>query len=161
MDPSLPSGQIATFLKPRTKGRRKKPSAQSGHAGSQRETPKPDKNVTHSLERCPGFSRRISRCNSSRYRIIDDIQANSKSLVTKHMILRYWCGQCCKKVEPVMEDALPDSQFGDRAICLAGMMHYLQGTTLGQVLDFYNYLLHFPVMEFRLIQAWHRASKIF
>jgi len=56
VDPSVPSGQMATFLKPRTKGRRKKPGAQPGHAGSRRETPKPDKTVTHSLERCPDGS---------------------------------------------------------------------------------------------------------
>ncbi|RLS40337.1 MAG: hypothetical protein DWH82_03385 [Planctomycetota bacterium] len=41
-----------------------------------------------------------------------------------------------------VEDALPDSQTGHRTICLAGMMHYLQGTTLSQILDVYNYHLH-------------------
>ena len=161
VDPSVPSGQMATFLKPKSKGRRKKPGAQPGHAGSRRETPKPDKTVTHSLERCPECSGSVSRCNSSRCRIIEDIQADSKPSVTEHVIPRYWCAQCRKKVEPVVEDALPDSQIGHRAICLAGMMHYLQGTTLGQILDVYNYHLHFPVTEGGLMQAWHRAGEIF
>ena len=30
VDPSVPSGQMATFLKPSTKGRRKRPGAQAG-----------------------------------------------------------------------------------------------------------------------------------
>ena len=160
VDPSVPSGQMATFLKPKTKGRRKKPGAQPGHAGSRRETPKPDKTVTHSLERCPECSGSVSRCNSSRCRIIEDIQADSTPSVTGHVVPRYWCAQCRKKVEPVVEDALPDSQIGHRAICLAGMMHYLQGTTLGQILDVYNYHLHFPVTEGGLMHAWHRAGEI-
>jgi hypothetical protein len=31
------------------------------------------------------------------------------------------------------------------------MMHYLQGTTLGQILDVYNYHLHIPLPEGGLI----------
>ena len=38
LDPSVPSGQMASFVKPKTKGRRKKPGAQPGHVGSRRET---------------------------------------------------------------------------------------------------------------------------
>ena len=87
--------------------------------------------MTHSLERCPDCSGSVSRCNSSRCRIIEDIQADSRPSVIEDVIPRYWCAQCRKKVEPVVEDALPDSQIGHRAICLAGMMHYLQGTILG------------------------------
>ena len=58
-------------------------------------------------------------------------------------------------------DALPDSQIGHRAICLAEMMHYLQGTTQSQILDVYNHHLHFPVTEGGLVQAWHRMGEIF
>jgi hypothetical protein len=127
-DPFIPSGQMAAFLKPRAKGRRKKPGAQPGHAGSLRETPISDKTVTHSLERCPDCSANVSRCNSSRCLIIEDIQAISKPSVIEHVIPRFGFAQCRKKVEPVVEVALPDSQIGHRAICLAGVMHYLQGT---------------------------------
>ena len=59
-------------------------------------------------------------------------------------------------METVVNDALPDSQIGHRAISLAGMMHYLQGTTLSQILDVYDYHLHFQVTESGLMQAWHR-----
>ncbi|MFZ4646929.1 MAG: IS66 family transposase, partial [Gemmataceae bacterium] len=59
-----------------------------------------------------------------------------------------------------MNDALPDSQIGHRAISLAGMMHYLQGTTLSQILDVYNYHLHFQMTEDGLMQAWHRVGEI-
>ncbi len=55
---------------------------------------------------------------------------------------------------------MPDSQIGHRAICLAGLMHCLQGTTLGQILDVYNHHLHFPVTEGGLMYAWHRAGEI-
>ena len=41
VDSSVPSGQMATFLKPSSKGRRKKPGAQPGHAGSRRKVPYP------------------------------------------------------------------------------------------------------------------------
>ena len=60
-----------------------------------------------------------------------------------------------------VEDALPDSQTRHRTICLAGMMHYLQRTTLSQILDVYNYHLHFPVAEGGLVQAWHPMGEIF
>ena len=63
-------------------------------------------------------------------------------------------------VETVVNDALPDSQIGHRAISLAGMMHYLQGTTLSQILDVYNYHLHFQMTEDGLMQAWHRVGEI-
>ncbi len=160
-DPPAPSGQMATFLKPKTKGRYKSPGARPGQPGSRRETPKPDKTVPHSLECCPDCSGSVSKCNSSRSRIIEDLQEDSRPLVTEHVLSRYWCSHCRKKVEPVVEDALPDSQIGHRAICLAGMMHYLQGTTLSQILDVYNYHLHFPVTEGGLVQAWHRIGEIF
>ncbi len=63
-------------------------------------------------------------------------------------------------METVVNDALPDSQIGHRAISLAGMMHYLQGTTLSQILDVYNYHLHFQMTEDGLMQAWHRVGEI-
>ena len=159
-DPSAPTGQTAIFLKPKAKGRRKKPGARPGHPGSRREVPKPDKTVPHTLERCPYCSGCVSKCNSSRSRIIEDIQEDSRPSVNEHVIPRYWCANCRKKVEPVVEDALPDSQIGHRAYCLAGMMHYLQGTTLSQILDVYNYHLHFPVTEGGCMQAWHRTGEI-
>jgi hypothetical protein len=37
VDSSDPSGQMVTFLKPRTKGRRKKPGAKPGHGGRVRQ----------------------------------------------------------------------------------------------------------------------------
>jgi len=94
-DPSAPSGQTAPFLKPKTKGRRKKPGARPGHPGSRRETPKPDKTVPHSLERCPDCSGSVSKCNSSRSRIIEDLQEDSKPSVTEHVLSRYWCSPAC------------------------------------------------------------------
>ncbi len=87
-DPFAPSGQMATFLKLRAKGRGKKPGTQPGHAGSGRKTPKPDKTVTHSLERCPDCAGSVSRCNSSRFRIIEDILADYRPSVPENVILR-------------------------------------------------------------------------
>ena len=109
---------MPTFLKPGTKGQRKKPVAQPGHAGSRRETPDPDKTATHTLERCPDCTGSVTKCNSKRTRIIEDIQPDSKPSVTGHEILRYWYAHCRKKVEPVVDSALPDSQIGHRAINL-------------------------------------------
>jgi hypothetical protein len=47
-----------------------------------------------------------------------------------------------------------------RAICLAGLMHYLQGTMLSQILDAYNYHWQFSVTEGGLDQAWHNVGDI-
>ena len=58
-------------------------------------------------------------------------------------------------METVVDDALPDSQIGHRAIRLAGMTHYLQGTTLSHILDVYDYHLHFEVTESGLMQDWY------
>ncbi len=135
VNPSVPSGQMATFLKPRIKGRRKKPGAQPGHAGFAAGDSQARQDPHAQPRAVPRMLRQRFEMHSSRCRIIEDIQADSEPLVTEHVIARYWCAQCHKEVEPVVEDALTDSQIGHWAICLAGMMHYLQGTTLGQILD--------------------------
>ena len=89
-----------------------------------------------------------------------DFQEDSKPSVTEHLLSRYWCSHYRNTVEPGVEDAHLDSQIGHRATCLAGMTHYLQGTTLSQILDAYNSHLQFPVTEGGLVQTWHRVGDL-
>ena len=64
------------------------PSAQTRHAGLRRETPKFDKTVTRSLERCIDCPDNESRFNSNWSRIIEDIQPDSKLSVTEYVFIR-------------------------------------------------------------------------
>jgi transposase len=160
-DPSAPSGQTPPYVKPTTKARGKPKGAQRGHPGSRRPTPpRIDRREQHTLSACPKCHGPVRPCRSSRTRIIEDIPADITPVVTEHTIPRYWCPQCRDTVEPVVPDALPGSTIGLRVVVLSAWLHYLLGVTLAQILDVFNFHLHFTLTAGGLVQMWRRLREI-
>jgi transposase len=159
--PSTPSGQTPPYAKPTVKGRAKNKGAKPGHQGHRRAAPpRIDQHVVHSLEECPKCHGPVRPCRSSRTSIIEDIPADITPVVTEHVIQRYWCPVCRKTVEPVVNEALPGSSIGLRVVVLSAWLHYLLGTTLAQIIDVFNFHLHFKLTAGGLISMWKRLREI-
>src|SRR5262249_32567392 len=159
--PSTPSGQRPTYTKPTAKGRAKAKGARQGHPGHRRPTPpRIDCHEDHTLAACPKCHGPIRPCRSSRTRIIEDIPADITPVVTEHTIRHYWCPGCRTTVEPVVTDALPGSTIGLRVVVLSAWLHYLLGTTLAQIIDVFNFHLHFHLSAGGLVSMWHRLREI-
>lgn len=160
-DPSTPSGQTPPYVKPPAKGRAKAKGAKPGHPGSRRPAPpRVDAREDHALGACPTCHGPVRPCRSSRTRIIEDIPADITPVVTEHTIHRYWCPGCRTTVEPVVPDALPGSTIGLRVVVLSAWLHYLLGTTLSQIIDVFNFHLHFKLTAGGLVSMWHRLREI-
>jgi transposase len=160
-DPSTPSGQIPPYAKPSARTRAKPKGAKPGHPGSRRPTPPQiDSREDHTLTTCPQCHGPVQPCRSSRKRVIEDIPADITPVVTEHTIHRYWCPGCHTTVEPVVPDALPGSTIGLRVVVLSAWLHYLLGTTLAQIIDVFNFHLHFKLSAGGLVSIWHRLREI-
>jgi transposase len=160
-DPSTPSGQTPPYAKPAGKGRAKPKGAKPGHPGHRRPAPPQiDHHEEHTLSACPKCHGPVRPCRSSRTRVIEDIPQDITPVVTEHTIHRYWCPQCRDTVEPVIPDALPGSTIGLRVVVLSAWLHYLLGTTLAQIIDVFNFHLHFKLTAGGLVQMWRRLREI-
>jgi transposase len=160
-DPSAPSGPTPPYVKPAAKGRAKPKGAKPGHPGHRRPAPpRIDRREEHTLSACPKCHGPVRPCRSSRTRVIEDIPADITPVVTEHTIPRYWCPQCRDTVEPVVPDALPGSAVGLRVVVLSAWLHYLLGVTLAQIIDVFNFHLHFTLTAGGLVQMWRRLREI-
>jgi len=160
-DPSAPSAQTPPYLKPSRSARSKPRGARPGHPGQRRATPpRIDRREEHTLDACPNCHGPVKPCRSSRTRLIEDIPENIQPVVTEHTVHRSWCSTCQKHVEPAVPDALPGSQIGLRVAVLSAWLHYLLGTTLAQIIDVFNFHLHFKLTAGGLVQIWHRLREI-
>jgi hypothetical protein len=160
-DPSTPSGQIPPYTKPTGKGRAKPKGAKQGHPGHRRPAPSQiDRREEHTLSDCPKCHGPVRPCRGSRTRVIEDIPADITPVVTEHTIRRYWCPKCRDTVESVVPDALPGSTIGLRVVVLSAWLHYLLGTTLAQIIDVFNFHLHFKLSAGGLVQMWRRLREI-
>jgi transposase len=162
--PSTPSGMKPVHQKPATgkKGKTgKKPGRKPGHPGSRRSTPdRVDERKEHRAECCPHCRGALQRCNQTRTRYTEDIPADIQPVVTEHTIHRDWCPCCRKQVEPVVPDALPGSQIGNRVLTLSAWLHYGLGQTLDHVVDVFNHHLQFQVTPGGLLQQYYRLQEI-
>jgi hypothetical protein len=160
-DPAAPSGQTPPYTKPARHGRAKPKGARPGHPGHHRPTPpRIDQRQEHTLAACPVCQGLVRPCRPVRTRIIEDIPADIQPVVTEHTIQRYWCPQCRTHVEPTVPDALPGATIGLRVVVLAAWLHYLLGTTLQQILDVFNFHLHFKLTAGGLVSMWHRLREL-
>jgi transposase len=159
--PATPSGMRPVHQKPATRKRGKKPGRKAGHAGSRRAPPERiDQRKTHRAGCCPHCQGRLKRCATTRTRHTEDIPADITPIVTEHTIHRDWCPHCKKSVEPVVPDALPGSQIGNRVLTLSAWLHYGLGQTIDHVVDVFNHHLQFPVTPGGLVQQWYRLQAI-
>src|SRR5262249_25485165 len=83
--PPTPSGMQPVYTKEPTPARRKKPGRKNGHAGCRRPTPfQIHRRVVLRLQRCPTCATKVTACNDSRTRIVEDIPENINPVVTEY-----------------------------------------------------------------------------
>ncbi len=139
--PNTPSGAIPPNAKPNTSGRKggknkKKRGGQSGHPGRTRDPlPEPDRTRKHQLPCCPDCQGELRRTGQTRSRRNEDISEDLHPVLTEDIIHRDWCPNCKKQVEPKIPDVLPACTLGNRTLVLATLLHFLQGLTIGQIVD--------------------------
>ena len=160
--PSTPSGMKPPCQKPAASTRgKKKPGRKRGHPGSRRETPaRIDLRKEHRAEVCPECGGPLSRCRETRTRYTEDIPEAIQPVVTEHTIHRDWCARCKKKVEPVVDEALPGAALGNRVLVLSAWLHYALGNTLSQIAEVFDFHLSLKVTPGGLSQMWRRLARI-
>ena len=163
--PSTPSSQIPPYKKDNTKpkdakGKKKRPGSKKGHKGSSRKRPPiVDETVRHTLEKCPDCGAALSDGYGAISRVIEDIEESSVKAV-EHVVMTHYCTQCKKSFRPKVDDALPKSTIGLRALILAAWMHYSLGETLSQIVTLYSSLFQFSLTGGGLVQQWQRVAEI-
>src|SRR3954453_22966164 len=81
--PTTRSAMIPPYLKPKADGRRKRPGRKTGHPGSRRPTPEPNRWADHRLEACPECHGPLTRTNQTRTRLTEDIPDSITPVVTE------------------------------------------------------------------------------
>ena len=158
--PATPSGMTPVHLKPAANSRSKRPGRKVGHPGVRREPPERiDRRKEHRAACCPDCGGRLKRCSQSRTRYTEDIPAGITPIITEHTIHRDWCPRCRKPVEPVVPDALPGGPLGNHVLALSAWLHYGLGNTLSQVVEVFNYHLHFKLTKGGLVQQFYRLQE--
>ena len=143
------------------KSRRRKRGGQPGHAGRTREPlPEPDRIREHQLPRCPDCQGKLKRTGETRRRRSEDIPEDLKPVITEDVLHRDYCPQCRKRVEPKLPDVLPNCTLGNRTLVLSALLHFLQGLTISQVVDTFNFHLRMKVTPGGLVQMWHRLADL-
>jgi hypothetical protein len=159
--PSTPSAMVPVYEKPNAKPRRRKPGRPEGHVGVRRATPtRIDRREEHRLQECPQCRGPVTLCTKTRTRVIEDIPADIRPVVTEHVIHRSWCPQCGKTVEPTVPDALPGSTLGLRVMVLSAWLHYALGNTLSQIVAVFSFHLQLQLSSSGLVQMWYRLQEI-
>ncbi len=145
----------------KSKSRRRKRGGQPGHAGRTREPlPEPDRVREHQLPRCPDCQGKLKRTGETRRRRSEDIPEDLKPVITEDVLHRDYCPQCRKRVEPKLPDVLPHCTLGNRTLVLSALLHFLQGLTISQVVDTFNFHLRMKVTPGGLVQMWHRLADL-
>ena len=159
--PATPSGMQPVYLKRPAGSRRKRPGRKAGHAGARRAPPERiDRRKAHRAACCPDCGSRLKRTSQTRTRYTEDIPAGITPIVTEHTIHRDWCPRCKNPVEPAVPDALPGSTLGNHVLALSAWLHYGLGNTLAQVVEVFNYHLHFPLTKGGVVQQWYRLQAL-
>jgi transposase len=162
--PHTPSATIPPYEKPAPSSKprnRRKRGGQTGHAGRARNRPlQPDRTRTHRLRNCPQCGTKLRPTSETRERFSEDIPEDLKPVVTKDVIHRDYCPCCRKRVEPKVPDVLPNCTLGNRTLVFSALLHFLQGLTLSQIVDTFNFHLRLKITPGGLIQMWHRLADI-
>ncbi len=164
--PNTPSSVIPPYQKPPIKPKpnqkgKKKRGGQPGHTGRTRDPlPTSDRTREHQCQRCPDCSGKLTRTGKTRSRRSEDIPEDLKPVITEDVIHRDYCPNCKKRVEPKLPDVLPNCTLGNRTLVLATLLHFLQGLSIGQIVDTFNFHLRMKVTPGGLVQMWHRLADL-
>lgn len=165
--PNTPSAAVPPYAKPPADPRRnttktkKTRGGQPGHAGRTREPlPEPDRTREHQYQRCPDCDGKLKRTGETRRRRSEDIPEDLKPVITEDVLHRDYCPRCKKRVEPKVPDVLPRCTLGNRTLVLSALLHFLQGLTISQIVDTFNFHLRMKVTGGGLVQMWHRLADL-
>jgi transposase len=167
--PNTPSSAIPAYEKPSPgesgtaksgkKGRKR--GGQKGHSGRRRQRPPaPDRVRDHQLADCPQCGTPLKPTGETRERLSEDIPEDLKPVVTQDLIHRDYCPNCKKRVEPKPPDLLPRCTLGNRTLVFSALLHFLQGLTLSQIVDTFNFHLRLKITSGGLAQMWHRLAEV-
>jgi hypothetical protein len=158
--PTTPSGSIPVYKKPNKKKHHKKLGRKKGHAGAFRKIPeKIDKREEHKLEFCPHCGAQVKDSRRQRKRYIEDIVLTPPE-VTEHIVHRYWCPDCKKEVEPVVDTAMPGDNIGVNVYLYFAYLHYALGISIGNLVRMLSFLFHFRISSGALIKGWARLAQL-
>lgn len=159
-----PPSTVPPYAKPNPKAKnkgKKLRGGQPGHAGKTRAPlPDPDRTRHHQLDRCPECHGKLVVTGETRSRRSEDIPEDLKPVITEDVIHRDYCPQCQKRVEPRVPDVLPNCTLGNRSLVLSALLHFLQGLTISQIVDTFNFHLRMKVTPGGLVQMWHRLADL-
>mgnify|MGYP001571893594 FL=1 len=94
-----------------------KTGQKEGHKGYSRYIPERiDEIKPVDSEECPDCGEKLSGIQDVRSRVVTEIEVKTKN--TQYIIHRRYCKNCCKIVEPKIEEALPNSRFGLKLMLL-------------------------------------------
>lgn len=162
--PNTPSAAIPPYAKETAKPKSvkgNKRGGQKGHVGRTRPPlPDPDRTREHQHDRCPECDGQLRRTGDTRTRRSEDIPEDLKPVITQDILHRDYCPRCKKRVEPRLPDVLPRCTLGNRTLVLSALLHYLQGLTIGQIVDTFNFHLRMKVTPGGLVQMWHRLAEL-
>ncbi|QDU95802.1 IS66 family transposase [Lignipirellula cremea] len=161
--PNTPSAAVPPYAKPTAsprKGQRRR-GGQKGHPGVTRPPlPEPDRRRELQLDCCPECQGKLQRTGDTRTRRSEDIPDGLKPVITEDILHRDYCPTCKKRVEPKPPDVLPNCTLGNRTLVLSAVLHYLQGLTISQIVDTFNFHLRMKVTPGGLMQMWHRLATL-
>jgi transposase len=164
--PHTPPAAIPPFAKPNSKSSaqakgKKKRGGQPGHPGKTRDAlPPPDRTRNHQLDHCPECKGKLVATGETRSRRSEDIPEDLKPVITEDIIHRDYCPRCQKRFEPRVPDLLPSCTLGNRSLVLSALLHFLQGLTISQIVDTFNFHLRMKVTAGCLVQMWHRLADL-
>ena len=154
---NTPSAAIPPYAKAQSKPSKAKSKrgGQNGHPGRRRHTPpKPDRTREHRATECPDCGTKLRDTGEVRDRYSEDIPEDLKPVITRDVIHRDDCPACKKRVEPKLSDVLPRCTLGNRTLVLSALLHFLQGLTISQIVDTFNFHLRLKVTPGGLVQMW-------
>ncbi len=65
-----------------------------------------------------------------------------------------------KRVEPKLPDVLPRGTLDNRTLVLSALLHFLQGLTIRQIVDKFNFHSRMKLTPGGLVQMWHRLADL-
>lgn len=94
-----------------------------------------DLRKTVSLKKCPDCGNRVSRAQSSRTRLVEDIVLSPQTQVTEWTIKRHFCARCEKLVEASVPGILPRAQLGSNVLTLIVIGKYRWNLPYAKIRD--------------------------
>ena len=166
--PSQPPSTLRPDQREGMRKGKKKPSASSqtrkragrpkGHVGNRRPLPEHvDEERHHTLQRCPHCQNPLGKPIGTRTHYVEDIP-EVKVRVIRHVIHRYDCSRCRRRVEPHVPGVLPRTQIGMNLAVQTLWLHYGLHLPIRKVAAILENLWHVKITPGGLYHLWARIG---